>query len=381
MEEPSEASAADPTATDPTASDPTASDPTATAPDPTASDPPAHDPTTPAPTTPDGATHAHPHPHAAGETHSHPHSHGSGDTDPHAHPHPSAVPSGNPRIAFVGAGRVGSTLALAFSTAGWPVTAVASRDPERREQFRARVPTAATFERAEDIVEAADLIFVTVPDDAIAGVASSLRLYGGQGIVHTSGALSADVLAPALAAGSRAASFHPLVAFADPARALADLAGATIAIEGDAALVGLLGRLAQAIGAQPVQLPPGGKAAYHAAAVLAAGGFIGLLDAIAELGRGAGLDETGALAIYGPLIRQSLANAATLGIGGALTGPLLRGDAGTVRGHLDAMERLAPGARELYVAAARREIDLARRRGELDEVRADVLRTILAARG
>jgi predicted short-subunit dehydrogenase-like oxidoreductase (DUF2520 family) len=361
-----DAGPASPSTTDPSTTFPRQTDPSTTFPGQT-------DPST---TTPIG-THAHPHPHAAGETHSHPHSHAPDETDPHAHPHPSAAPSGNPRIAFVGAGRVGSTLAVAFSTAGWPVTAVASRDPERRDRFRAQVPTAVAVEHPGEVVEAADLVFITVPDDAIPRVAGSLRLYGGQGIVHTSGALSAEVLAPALAAGSRAASFHPLVAFADPARALADLAGATIAIEGDPGLVALLGRLAQAIGAQPVQLPPGGKAAYHAAAVLAAGGFIGLLDAIAELGRGAGLDEAGALAIYGPLIRQSLANAATLGIAGALTGPLLRGDAGTVRGHLEAMDRLAPGAHELYVAAARREIDLALRRGELDDPRAVELRMIL----
>ena len=112
--------------------------------------------------------------------------------------------------------------------------------------------------------------------------------------------------------------------------------------------------------------------------MLSAGGFIGLLDAIAELGRGAGLDEAGSLAIYGPLIRQSLANAEALGIAAALTGPLLRGDVGTVRGHLDAMRRLAPGALDLYRAAARREIDLALLRGELQPAPAAALRELLA---
>jgi len=178
-----------------------------------------------------------------------------------------------------------------------------------------------------------------------------------------------------------AASFHPLVAFADVDRALAALRGATIALEGDEALLGLLADLATDIGAQPVRLPPGGKAAYHAAAVLAAGGFIGLLDAIAELGRGAGLDEAGSLAIYAPLIRQSLANAESLGIAAALTGPLLRGDAGTVRGHLDAMRRLAPGALDLYRAAARREIALAAGRGDLPADRATALRALLDEAG
>lgn len=298
----------------------------------------------------------------------------------HQHPHPPLDPSGHPRIGIVGAGRVGLALGIAFSRAGWPVGAVASRDAGRRERFQRLVPGAHGHDAAAALLDTVELLFLCVPDDAIARVAGDLRLYGGQAIVHTSGALPSSVLEPARAAGTSAASFHPLVAFADPERAVADLRGATVALEGDPALVTLLGDLAEAIGAQPVQLPPGGKAGYHAAAVLAAGGFIGLLDAIAEVARGAGLDEAAALAVYGPLIRQSLANAESLGIAAALTGPLARGDRGTVMTHLEAMRRLAPGAVELYVAVAHREITLAEQRGDLPDERARGLRQILAER-
>jgi predicted short-subunit dehydrogenase-like oxidoreductase (DUF2520 family) len=99
--------------------------------------------------------------------------------------------------------------------------------------------------------------------------------------------------------------------------------------------------------------------------VLAAGGFVGLLDGIAEVARGAGVDEAGALAIYGPLISQSLANAQRLGIASALTGPFVRGDEGTIRAHLAALQRLAPGTLELYLAVARRELAIAVARGDL----------------
>ena len=131
-------------------------------------------------------------------------------------------------------------------------------------------------------------------------------MYSGQAMVHTSGALDADVLAPAMAAGTQVGAFHPLVAFADTERAVAALHGATVAIEADDQLAALLAEMAEALGARPVRLAPGSKAAYHAAAVLAAGGFVALLDAIATLGRVAGLDEAGALAIYGPLIEGTL---------------------------------------------------------------------------
>jgi predicted short-subunit dehydrogenase-like oxidoreductase (DUF2520 family) len=295
------------------------------------------------------------------------------------HPEAPDRSSDLPRIGFVGAGRVGIPLARAFAHAGWPVTAVASRHPQRRAAFRTQVPDAKGFAEPAAVLDESDLIFLTVPDDAIAPIAAELRLYSGQALVHTSGLLDASVLRPAMAAGTGAGSFHPLVAFADPDRAREALAGATIAVDGDESVVAVLAELAEAIGARPVRLPPGAKPAYHAAAVLAAGGFTALLDAIAELGRGAGLEEAAALAVYAPLIRQTLANAERLGIAAALTGPMVRGDEGTVRAHLAAMAELAPGARELYVAAARREISLAEGRGELRPDQASRLREALEA--
>jgi predicted short-subunit dehydrogenase-like oxidoreductase (DUF2520 family) len=282
-----------------------------------------------------------------------------------------------PSIGVVGAGRVGLALGRAFAAAGWPVTAVASRDAGRREAFRAAVPGVRAFSEPAGVLDEASLIFLTVPDDVVAPLAADLRLYSGQALVHTSGLLASSVLEPAMAAGTEKASFHPLVAFADPDAAVEALHGATIAIEGDEPLVNLLGELAEACGAQPVRLPVEGKAAYHAAAVLAAGGFVALLDAIAELGRGAGLDEAGALTIYAPLILQSLGNAQSFGIETALTGPIVRGDTGTLRAHLQAMAALAPGAIDLYVAAARREIALAVRRGSLDRGRAEEMVDVL----
>jgi predicted short-subunit dehydrogenase-like oxidoreductase (DUF2520 family) len=159
---------------------------------------------------------------------------------------------------------------------------------------------------------------------------------------------------------------------------VAALHGATVAIEGDDQLAGLLAEMAEAVGATPVRLAPGTKPAYHAAAVLAAGGFVALLDAIAELGRVAGLDEAGSLAIYGPLIEQTLANARSLGIRAALTGPVTRGDRGTLEAHLAALHAHAPDVLALYRAAAEREIELAEARGVLTTTDAVSLRALLA---
>ena len=299
-------------------------------------------------------------------------------SEPHQHPHVQSGAGEPPIIGIVGAGAVGTALGVALSRAGWPIHAVASRDAIRRERFRGLVPGVRAFADAPPLVEEVELIILAVPDDAIRSVAGELHMYGGQAMIHTSGLLGAEALASAMAAGTQVGSFHPLVAFADVERAVAALHGATIAIEGDDQLLDLLARMAEALGATPVRLAAGAKGAYHAAAVLAAGGFDGLLDAIAELGRVAGLDEAGSLAIYGGLIEQTLANARALGIDAALTGPATRGDRGTLTAHLTVLERSAPTVAAIYRTLAEREIAVAERRGALTPEAARELRSAVA---
>lgn len=312
----------------------------------------------------------------------HPHRHGApGEAVDHAHPHIHSNPGDPPVVGIVGGGAVGPALGAALVRAGWRVGAIASRDPRRRARFQGLVPGARAFAEATALLDEVELIILAVPDDALAGLAGTLRLYSGQAMIHTSGALGAEVLEPAMAAGTQIGSFHPLVAFADTELAVAALRGSTVAIEGDDQLAALLAEMAEAIGATAVRLAPGTKAAYHAAAVLAAGGFVALLDAIAELGAVAGLDEHGSLAIYGRLVEQTLANARALGIAKALTGPITRGDVGTLASHIATMRTHAPGALRLYLAVADREIALAQRRGALAPEVADSMRRSLAQEG
>jgi predicted short-subunit dehydrogenase-like oxidoreductase (DUF2520 family) len=296
------------------------------------------------------------------------------------HPEPQ-VPGASfgvrPRVGIVGAGKVGTALGVVIDRAGWPVAAVSSRDVGRRARFGDLVPGARLLSDPEELADLVDLVLLTVPDDVIETLAARIRLRPGQSMAHTSGALPASILGPTQVPGVSAASFHPLVPFADAERAVEALRGATIAIEGDPPLVTRLAELAASMGARSVTVSAAGKAAYHAAAVMAAGGFVALLDVIAELGRVAGMDEAAALDTYAPLLRSALDNAESLGIAVALTGPFLRGDIRTVRLHLDAIDQLAPGARELYVAAAGRQISMATARGDLGEERAVVLRALV----
>ena len=301
-------------------------------------------------------------------------------SEAHAHPHVAGRDDGRPIIGIVGGGPVGLTLGAALTAAGWQVGAVASRDPARRERFRRLVPGARAFAEPAGVLDECHLAIIAVPDDAIADVAAGMHLYSGQALVHTSGLYGTEVLAAARAAGTSCGSFHPLVAFADVDRALAALRGATVAIEGDEDLLDVLAEMAASIGALPVRLAPGSKHAYHTAAVLAAGGLVALLDVIAEVAARAGLDEAGALAVYGPLAAQALGNARALGIAPALTGPAVRGDAGTIEAHLAALESDAPAALDAYRALVRRQVAIAEaRRGLAPEISAR-LRVELADR-
>ena len=115
-----------------------------------------------------------------------------GHRHPHGRPGQGEDPTAPPSIGIVGAGRVGLALGRAFAAAGWPVVAVASRDAGRRDAFRAAVPDARAFSEPAGVLDEASLIFLTVPDDAVAPLAADLRLYSGQALVHTSGAAALD---------------------------------------------------------------------------------------------------------------------------------------------------------------------------------------------
>jgi predicted short-subunit dehydrogenase-like oxidoreductase (DUF2520 family) len=114
--------------------------------------------------------------------------------------------------------------------------------------------------------------------------------------------------------------------------------------------------------------------------VLAAGGLVALLDAVAALASATGLDEAGALAVYGGLSAQALGNARAMGIGPALTGPAIRGDIGTVGAHLAAIAAAAPGVADVYRALLRRQVDIAAAHRGLGPEAADRLRAALAER-
>jgi predicted short-subunit dehydrogenase-like oxidoreductase (DUF2520 family) len=263
-------------------------------------------------------------------------------------------------IAVVGAGRAGGALAAALTAAGRSVVAVAGRDPGRAGLLAARVG-ARPAPTALAAIRAADLTFLTVPDAAVAGVAASVAAsgadLGGRGVVHCSASLGAEAIAALRLTGASVGCLHPLQALAG-AESAPLFRGALMAIDADPALRAPLRLLADDLGGRPVELIPGTRALYHAAAVLAGNAPLAVLSAAAELLVMAGLlpdiAEQGLLA----LMEGALANARRVGPRAALTGPVVRGDIATLARHLAALEE-RPETAALYRALTREILRLA----------------------
>ncbi|MGI8588603.1 MAG: Rossmann-like and DUF2520 domain-containing protein [Chloroflexia bacterium] len=271
---------------------------------------------------------------------------------------PATQPFEMPSVGFVGAGKGGQTLAAAMATIGVRVTAVASRSRASAERLAelAGVPSSGVRDRAAEVPALAQIVLLTVPDDAIGGAVTEIcrakAWHPGHAVVHCSGALPSSLLDCARAEGSPAGSFHPLQAFAqrppDAATASAQLEGIVFGIEGDALLRPALERFAVLLGGRPLWLLPETKPLYHAAAVIASNYLVTLVGTSAELLAGCGLDADQSVSALLPLLHGTMANLAALGVPGALTGPLSRGDTGTIARHLAHLDGASPEAAALY---------------------------------
>ena len=263
-----------------------------------------------------------------------------------------------PTIAFIGAGRVAGMLAPAFAELGYPVPVVASRSPESAERVATLVPGCNAVS-AQDAADAAEVVFVTTSDGGIADVASSVAWRIGQGVVHCSGALTCECLAPARDAGASVGSWHPFQTFGGDTT----LAGVTFGIEAEGDLLAFLERLATEVGGHPLRVPAEARALYHAASVFSCGYLTTLLGEARTLWTRAGLPPDQALQAITHIARTTVANIERIGAAPALTGPTSRGDAGTVRLHLDSVRNVAPELLPLYREICLRSVELAREAG------------------
>ena len=195
-------------------------------------------------------------------------------------------------------------------------------------------------------------------------------------VLHLSGTLGSEVLAAAREAGAFPLAFHPVQTFAAPGPRLFE--GITCAVEGDREAVAFGRELAEFLGARPVEVRREDKALYHAGLAVACNYLVALAEAGRALLERAGLGPTALDALL-PLLRGTVENLARVGLPGALTGPISRADLATLRAHLDALRERAPEFLPLYRILGSRTVDLALRKGTIDERQAAEMRRLLEA--
>lgn len=277
---------------------------------------------------------------------------------------------------IVGAGRAGLSLgALLHERAGVPLL-FSARAPAAPAHPVFHLPSVRYAPLDERLAPSALRgVVLAVPDAAlgeVAGRLAALRLPPAP-VLHLSGALGTDVLEPLARAGHPTGALHPLAALADPVSGARSLVGAWFAVEGGGEAGALARWIAAAADGRVLDVAPGGKPLYHAAAVLASNYVVALLDAAESLMAGAGVERAEARAALCRLAAGAVENVARAGPAEALTGPIARGDAPTVERHLG---RLSGEERRLYSVLGRRVLELARRRG-LDPARLHQLEQLL----
>jgi predicted short-subunit dehydrogenase-like oxidoreductase (DUF2520 family) len=293
-------------------------------------------------------------------------------------------------IGIVGSGAVGGTLARAISGAGGSVVAVSARHMEHAEKLAQHIPGCRAYATPEEVAAVSHLVLLAVPDDAIIPVCERIRWSANQRVVHLSGAMSARALSDAEKRGASVAALHPLMTFT---RALTDspleeiqqrLRGCVWALEtSDENLRVLLHSMVTALDGKVAVLSENDRIPYHIAGVLASNYVVTLIGAAVALWESFGEDASLAREALLPLLRASVENLAAMPPSAALSGPIARGDLGTLRTHLDwltANAQTRPDISALldaYLALAHLTVPLAEAKGTLSAERASAIRVLL----
>ncbi len=271
-------------------------------------------------------------------------------------------------VSVVGAGRVGTAMAVLLGRAGYRIAAVSGRG--RTRDRAARFLPGVPFLGPSESCRLGELVLIGVPDDAIVSMVGSLAEAGsfreGGSVAHLSGASGLDVLAPARRAGAHTLVLHPLQTFPDVAGALERIPGSAMAVTASDPETRTLGeRISHDLGARPFPLADEDRLLYHAAAVFASNYLIVTSAVAEELLRNAGVP--GPIAVMLPLQRASIDNVERLGADDALTGPAVRGDAHTIERHLTTLQEHAPSTVRAYVELCRLAVEMGVRSGRLSD--------------
>jgi predicted short-subunit dehydrogenase-like oxidoreductase (DUF2520 family) len=280
-------------------------------------------------------------------------------------------------IGFIGAGIMGNAMALRLTQLGYPIVAISSRNYNSAISLSQQIPNCHAYRNAQDVADHTDMVFITTPDDIIPVIAVQVAWHRGQYVLHSSGVAPTDILRPACAAGAMVGVFHPLQSFTSSEQAILNLPGSTFALEADPPLLGILKKMAEDLGGSCIELEAQDKVAYHAAAVMVSNYMITLTQMALDLWQTFGVSAPKATQALLPLMQGTLRNIGAVGLPQCLTGPIARGDIGTIRKHLAALEKVAPQLLGAYRELGRQTLPIALAKGKLTPEQADELAELL----
>ncbi len=282
-----------------------------------------------------------------------------------------------PKLGFIGAGPVGTAFAVNLSKRDYQIIGIFDVVREAAQRFADDVTGCQVYDKAQELVDNADMVFITTPDDIIPRVAAELKWRTGQSVVHCSGASTVHSLDSAREQGAMVGAIHPCQTFAGREQAIANLPGSTFAIESEEPLKKTLTEIAKSLNGDLVYLTSEDKALYHAAACIACNYFCTLVDIATDLWQNFGKSKAEAAKAYIPLLQGAVNNIASIGFPGCLTGPIARGDVKTIQSHLIALEKYAPDILPLYRELGLKTIPIGIAKGTLSESKAEELRSLL----
>ena len=281
-----------------------------------------------------------------------------------------------------------ASLTLAKVCKGWKTPtlapdflAVSSRSQTSAINLAQTIDGCQAVNHNQDVADAAKLIFITTPDDAIPSVAAEVQWHSGQNVVHCSGADSTDILEPAKQSGASVGVFHPLQTFASVREAVENISDSTFSLEAQEPLLNTLKEMATALDGCWVELKASDKVLYHAAAVIACNYMVTLVKLATDLWQTFSIPPQQATRALLPLLRGTINNIDNVGIPQSLTGPIARGDTGTITKHLNALQKVAPALLPTYRELGLQTIPIALAKGKIDEHKAEELQAILKQSG
>jgi predicted short-subunit dehydrogenase-like oxidoreductase (DUF2520 family) len=282
-------------------------------------------------------------------------------------------------FAIIGAGMVGTAIGFLLKKNGYKVVAVydkSSTAVKRALPYTGR----KAFLNPQDAVQKADCILITTPDDSISSACADIAIspaIKGKFVFHMSGAGGLDLLEMAKKAGASVASIHPLQSFSSIDQAIENIPGSYFGVTADKKDLSPAKNIIRSLGGIPLVISPDQKPLYHAAACFASNYLVSLMNVVESIYQAAGIDEKDARKAYLPLVYGSLKNIEKSGSISSLTGPIARGDYGTIKKHITAIKKNLPQYFSLYSSLGLITVKVAQQKGTLNAGQAKRINAIL----